>query len=109
LSEPSPLRRMACLWQSGGMSDVTPSAEQLEETLMGLAAARGPDKTFCPSEAARALGGPHPDGWGPLMMPVRRVAVRLAHEGRIVIYRKGKRVDPDDFKGVYRLGLPRSE
>jgi hypothetical protein len=43
------------------------------------------------------------------MVPVRRTAVRLAHEGRIVIYRKGKPVDPDDFKGVYRLGLPRSE
>ena len=85
------------------------SPQQLEETLMALAAARGPDKTFCPSEAARALGGPHPDGWGPLMVPVRRAAVSLAHEGRIVIYRKGKPVDPDDFKGVYRLGLPRSE
>jgi hypothetical protein len=43
------------------------------------------------------------------MTPVRRTAVRLAHQGRIVIYRKGKPVDPDDFKGVYRLGLPRSE
>lgn len=87
----------------------TPSPAALEETLMDLAARRGPDKTFCPSEAARALGGPHPDGWGPLMIPVRRTAIRLAHEGRIVIYRKGKPVDPDDFKGVYRLGLPRSE
>jgi hypothetical protein len=26
-----------------------------------------------------------------------------------VIYRKGKPVDPADFKGVYRLGLPRQE
>ena len=103
------MRLTVALWQSGSMSEVTASPEQLEETLMALAAARGPDKTFCPSEAARALGGSHPDGWGPLMTPVRRTAVRLAHEGRIVIYRKGKPVDPDDFKGVYRLGLPRSE
>lgn len=91
------------------MSETTASPEQIEQTLVALASARGPDKTFCPSEAARALGGPHPDGWGRLMIPVRRMAVRLAHEGRIVIYRKGKPVDPDDFKGVYRLGLPRSE
>jgi hypothetical protein len=54
-------------------------------------------------------GGPHPDGRGPLMIPVRRVAVRLAHEGRVVIYRKGKPVNPDDFRGVYRIGLPRQD
>jgi hypothetical protein len=40
---------------------------------------------------------------------VRRTAVRMAEAGRIVIYRKGKPVDPRDFRGVYRLGAPRSE
>ena len=39
----------------------------------------------------------------------RRSAVKLSLEGRIVIYRKGKPVDPNDFKGVYRLGLPGQE
>ena len=43
------------------------------------------------------------------MIPVRRAAVRLAHAGRIVIFRKGRPVDPDDFKGVYRLGVPHSD
>ncbi len=79
----------------------------IEETILQLLAERGPEKTICPSEAARALGGGHPDGWGPLMQPIRRVAVRLAREGRIVITRKGRAVDPDDFRGVYRLSLPR--
>jgi len=86
-----------------------PALENLTETVMRLARERGPEKTFCPSEAARALGGPHPDGWGPLMMPVRKAAILLADEGRIVIYRKGRPVDPHDFKGVYRLGLPRAD
>jgi hypothetical protein len=85
------------------------SSEALESTILSLASERGPEKTICPSEAARAIGGPHPDGWGPLMIPVRRVAVRLAKEGRVVIYRKGRPVDPDDFKGVYRIGLPRQD
>ena len=79
---------------------------QIEETLLDLVAARGAGKTVCPSEVARALGGPHPDGWSPLMQPVRRVAVRLAKAGRIAILRKGRPVDPDDFRGVYRLGPP---
>lgn len=78
--------------------------ETIAGTLLELVAARGPGKTVCPSEVARALGGPHPDGWGPLMQPVRRVAVRLAKAGRIAILRKGRPVDPDDFRGIYRLG-----
>jgi len=81
-------------------------ANAIEETMLRLATERGGSKTICPSEVARALGGPHPDGWGPLMQPVRRVAVRLAHEGRIAILRKGRPVDPDDFRGIYRLALP---
>ena len=83
--------------------------DRLRETLLELASSRGAGKTFCPSEAARAIGGSHPDGWGPLMTPVRREAIALADEGRILIYRKGKVVDPHDFKGVYRIGLPYSD
>ncbi|MGU3662842.1 DUF3253 domain-containing protein [Methylobacterium sp. A49B] len=88
------------------MTDGRPDDAAIEAAMLGLVAERGADKTVCPSEVARALGGPHPDGWGPLMQPVRRVAVRLAHAGRIAILRKGKRVDPDDFRGIYRLGWP---
>jgi hypothetical protein len=62
-------------------------------------------KTISPIDAANVLK-PGPE-WHVLMPPIRRVAVRLAQEGRLVIYRKGKPVDPNDFKGVYRLGLPR--
>lgn len=85
------------------------SEAEIEETLLRMVAERGADKTVCPSEVARALGGPHPDGWSPLMQPVRRVAVRLTKEGRAAILRKGRPVaDPDDFKGIYRLGTPRA-
>ena len=82
---------------------------RLEAEILRFAVERGPEKTFCPSEAARAVSGDHPDQWGPLMTPARRIAVRLANEGRLVITRKGKPVDPNDFRGVYRLSLPRVE
>jgi hypothetical protein len=88
------------------MSDEKPDEAAIETAMLGLVADRGAGKTVCPSEVARALGGPHPGGWGPLMQPVRRVAVRLAHAGRIAILRKGRPVDPDDFRGIYRLSLP---
>lgn len=85
------------------------NAAEIEDTLLRLVAEAGPDKTISPADAARILGGVHPDQWGPLMQPIRRVAVRLAGEGRIVILRKGKAVDPEDFKGVYRLAAPRQD
>ena len=84
-------------------------ASAIEAELLRLIAERGPDKTVDPTEAARALGGAHPDQWGPLMQPIRRVAVALAEQGRLVILRKGKPVDPRDFKGVYRLTAPRHD
>ena len=82
---------------------------EIEAALLRLVAERGPGKTVDPAEAARALGGAHPNQWGPLMQPIRRVAVALAEAGRVIILRKGKPVDPRDFKGVYRLTAPRQD
>ena len=86
-----------------------PDARAIETTLLRLVAERGPGRTLDPTEVARALGGSHPDQWGPRMQPVRRVAVALAEQGRVVILRKGKPADPRDFKGVYRLTAPRHD
>jgi hypothetical protein len=80
--------------------------EAIESVILDLLSQREAGLTISPMDVARRLGGDHPDGWGPLMQPVRRVAVRLMKEGRLVITRKGRPVDPDDFRGVYRLVLP---
>ena len=85
------------------MSGPAPAA--VEDTILELLRARGIERTVGPMDVARALGGDHPDGWGPLMPDVRRAAVRLMKQGRLVILRKGRPVDPDDFRGVYRLAL----
>jgi hypothetical protein len=90
-------------------SKAPPDCETITATLLRLLAERGPDKTLDPTEVARAFGGPHPDGWGPLMQPIRRVVTDLANTGQVVILRKGKPVDPADLKGVYRLRLPRPD
>lgn len=89
------------------MTSDSDTLTRLEAELLRLTAERGAGATACPSEAARNISGPHPDQWGPLMQPVRKIAVRLANEGRLVITRKGKPVDPNDFRGVYRVGAPR--
>jgi hypothetical protein len=63
--------------------------------------------TLSAPEIAHAM---QPEGdWHGLLMPIRRAAVALAQAGRLVIYRKGKPADPNDFRGVYRLGLPRQD
>ena len=73
------------------------------EAILALVAARGVGKTICPTEAARAVSEAK---WRAVLPAIRAEAVRLAKSGAISIYRKGKPVDPEDFKGVYRLGLP---
>ncbi|MDP4796017.1 MAG: DUF3253 domain-containing protein [Rhodospirillales bacterium] len=76
---------------------------RLRSTILKLLAEQGAGKTICPSDAARVERG---DDWRSAMKPARRVAAKLAKEGLISIYRKGKVVDPENFKGVIRLGLP---
>jgi hypothetical protein len=72
------------------MARAAMSAEEIEATLMALLSALGPGRTLGPTDVARALGGDHPDGWGPLMQPIRRVAVRLMKDGKLVILRTGR-------------------
>jgi hypothetical protein len=91
---------------------VSDSPPGLAETVISLCLEAGPQRTICPTDAAKAFAGSRGEdalGWRSHLQEVRRTAVRLAREGRLVIYRKGKPVDPDDFRGVYRLGAPRDD
>ncbi|MBB3771117.1 hypothetical protein FHS55_001716 [Angulomicrobium tetraedrale] len=95
------------------MSETTPSAPapdpnspdlETEAAILHLAANAPKGRSIAPEDVARALvDGPD---WQARLPRVRRAALRLAHEGRLVIYRKGKPIDPDELRGVYRLGLP---
>ena len=81
---------------------------RIEASILKLTTARGPDKSICPSEVARALHpGPEPDGWQSLLTPVRQAAVRLAGAGRIDILRKGRVIPAHEVRGVIRLRIKR--
>ena len=83
-----------------------PKAEKphtAEQAILQLIALRGPGKTICPTEAAKAVSEKN---WRKLLPDVRASAVRLALAEKATIYRSGRPVDPSNFKGVYRIGLP---
>ncbi len=86
--------------------------DPLAQTILALCAALGPGKSICPTDAAKAFAAPARKTISPgvgHLTQVRARAVALARAGRLVITRKGKPVDPDDFRGVYRIGLPRGD
>ena len=76
--------------------------QEIIQHLLDLAQKRGPQKSFCPSEVARALS----PNWRPLMPKVRDQAGRLVDQGRLRASQKGKPVDPRSAKGPIRLHLP---
>jgi hypothetical protein len=82
------------------------TACSLENAVLDILARAG-HKTLSAPEIAQALTTE--SDWHGLLVSIRRAAVRLAQSGRLVIYRKGKPADPNDFRGVYRLGLPRQD
>lgn len=79
------------------MAEVPEAA--IAAVLLRLAAERGPQGSFCPSEAARALA---PD-WRPLMPEVRRVAKALGLRAT----QRGVAVDPVAARGAIRLARDR--
>jgi hypothetical protein len=88
--------------------DAAPQTEdRAEEEILALLDQRGPEKTICPSEVARALA----DGgdFHPYMEPVREAADRLAKAGRVEVTQKGRPVTIDTVRGPIRIGLPKGE
>jgi len=92
---------------SSSDSPVASSPSQSLETALLAALSRAEGKTLSPPELAQEIAAG--DDWHTLLVPIRRAAIKLALDGRLVIYRKGKPADPNDFRGVYRLGLPRHD
>lgn len=93
-------------------TDSSPApTDPVDGALLAVLAPHGARTTLSAPELAPLIAQhlAHTGDWHDLLLPIRRAAIRLAQAGKLVIYRKGKPVDPADFKGVYRLGLPRHD
>ncbi|MEB0260599.1 MULTISPECIES: DUF3253 domain-containing protein [unclassified Mucilaginibacter] len=74
----------------------------ITQTILTMATERGPDKTVCPSEVARAL---FPTNWRKHMQDLRDAAIELQKGGKVTITQKGKPVDVRHIKGPIRIKI----
>ncbi|MBD3835789.1 DUF3253 domain-containing protein [Brevundimonas sp.] len=81
-------------------------SDPIEAAIFEKLSALGPGKSIEPAEVAKAL---QPEQWQRMLPKVRTTALGLMRQGRLTITKKGKPVDPDDFRGVTRLRLPTEE
>jgi len=65
---------------------MTTEGTRIRKILRELAEERGPDKTFCPSEAARRLDA---KDWRPWMVKVREAAAPDGRGGRTALHPAG--------------------
>ncbi|PVH25140.1 DUF3253 domain-containing protein [Sphingobacterium corticibacter] len=73
---------------------------EIVKAILSTTAARGADKSICPSEVARQL---YPDNWRDRMQDVVEVAIALHRQGKVVIVQHGEPVDVNQIKGPIRI------
>jgi len=74
----------------------------IQDTILSQLAAVAPGKSIDPMSVAKAI---QPERWQRLLGHIRTDAIELARQGQIVILRHNKPVNPEQFRGVYRLRL----
>lgn len=72
--------------------------EEIAAALLRIAAERS-EKTFCPSEVARALSS----NWRELMPAIREEAERLVQAGKLSCSQSGRPASPLHARGPIRL------
>ena len=89
--------RGAPWWEDATEDDLRHRAEA---AIDALTRHRAPDRTICPSDAARVVGGP---GWRSRMDVVRAVAADMAERGVIDVTQRGVPVVGRSWRGPVRL------
>lgn len=90
-----------------------PPLDPVAVTMLDHLAALEDGKTAAPDDVARAYAeirrkpNDGRDLYRRYRQAVKEQAINLARAGRIEILRRGEVVDPNDFKGVWRIRLKR--
>lgn len=72
----------------------------IQDIILSQLAGLADGKSIDPMSVAKAV---EPERWQRLLGHVRTNAIELAKAGTIMILRHNKPVDPEKFRGVYRL------
>ncbi len=80
--------------------DMSSDDTEARDAILKLLSERSADKTICPSEAARAIGG---EDWRALMPTLHAAARALAEEGIVELRQGGERVGTEGIVGPYRI------
>jgi len=72
----------------------------IQETILSQLAGLPEGKSIDPMNVAKAV---QPERWQQILGHVRNNAIELARAGTVVILRHNKPVDPEKFRGVYRI------
>jgi hypothetical protein len=78
-------------------------SQHIEETLLGLLSQVRDGESISPNDVAKAVNA---EQWRRELPKVRGVIIGLARQGKLEVLRKGKPIEPEGFKGVYRVRLP---
>jgi len=81
-------------------------SQHVEETLFDLLSQVRKGESISPNQVAKAIDAIN---WRRELPKVRAVIIGLARQGRLEVLRKGKPIEPEGFKGIYRVRLPRDE
>ncbi|MEQ8602222.1 MAG: DUF3253 domain-containing protein [Marivibrio sp.] len=93
------------------MTDSQDRLDPVAETILAELSRLAEGETLAPDDAARAFAetkrkpNDGRDLYKRYRHAVKQQAIFLARAGRIEIVRKGEAVDPDDFKGLWRMRL----
>lgn len=93
------------------MTDDQDRLDPVAEAILSELAHLPAGETLAPDDAARAFAerkrkpNDGRDLYKRYRHAVKQQAIYLARAGRIEIVRKGEAVDPDDFKGLWRMRL----
>jgi hypothetical protein len=79
---------------------ISPEQARLRAAILELLERRGPGKTICPSDAARAVAA---EDFRPLMDTARAAAAELVADGEIEVTQGGQVVDIAQARGPIRL------
>ena len=81
-------------------------SQTIEETLFDFLSQVRKGDSISPNDVAKAIDATN---WRRELPKVRAVIIGLARQGKLEVLRKGKPIEPEGFKGIYRLRLPQDE